>query len=56
MIVAGIVLLLLGFLTGIAILWWLGIILLVIGVVLLALSFRPYAGEGAGPWYHRRWY
>lgn len=55
MIIVGIVLLLLGFLTGISILWTLGIICLVIGIVLLALSFRPYEGA-ARPWYGRRWY
>jgi len=49
MIVIGIVLLLLGFLTGIAILWTLGIIVLVIGLILLLLG----AVHPVGP---RRWY
>lgn len=55
MIVIGIVLLVLGFLTGIGILWLLGLVCLVIGIILLAFSFRPYAGT-ARPWYGRRWY
>jgi hypothetical protein len=50
MIVIGVVLLLLGFLTGIGILWTIGIIALVIGLILLLVgSFgHPVAG--------RRWY
>lgn len=50
MVILGIVLLLAGFLLGIYILWVLGIICLVIGLILLALgSFgRPVGG--------RRWY
>ena len=54
MIVIGIILLLLGFLTGIAILWTLGIIVLVIGLILLVLSFS--GGGAGGAWYHRRYY
>jgi hypothetical protein len=49
MIVIGIVLLLLGFLTGIAILWTLGIIVLVIGLILLLLGA---AGHAVGPRRH----
>jgi hypothetical protein len=49
MIIVGIVLLLLGFLLKIAILWTLGIIVLVIGLILLLLgSF----GRAVGPRRH----
>ena len=49
MIVIGIVLLLLGFLTGIVLLETIGVILLVLGLILLLLgAFHP-----VGP---RRWY
>jgi membrane-bound ClpP family serine protease len=46
MIAIGIVLLLLGFLTGIAILWTLGIIVLVIGLILLLLGMTGHAFHG----------
>lgn len=49
MIILGIVLLLLGFLTGIAILWTLGIIVLIIGLILLLAG---YAGHAVGPRRH----
>lgn len=49
MIVIGIALLLLGFLTGIGILWTLGIIVLVIGLILLLAG---YAGHAVGPRRH----
>lgn len=47
MIVIGIILLLAGFLAGIAILWTLGIIVLVIGLILLLLGSagRPVRGR-----------
>jgi hypothetical protein len=50
MLILGIILLLLGWLTGIGILYALGTILVVVGVVLMLLSGagRPVAG--------RRWY
>lgn len=50
MIILGVVLLLLGFLTGIYILWVLGIVLLLVGIVLLAMghSGRPVGGRS---WY-----
>lgn len=49
MIVVGIVLLLLGFLTGVGILWTLGIIVLVVGLILFLLG---YAGHAVGPRRH----
>lgn len=53
MIVLGVILLLIGWLTGISILYTVGIILLIVGLVLLALGA---AGHGpAGPW-GGRWY
>jgi len=50
MIILGIVLLVLGFLLGISILWTLGIICLVVGLILLLVGSigHPVAG--------RRWY
>lgn len=55
MLIIGIVLLLAGFLLAIPILWTIGLICVVVGIILLALSFRPYGG-GARPWYGRRYY
>ena len=49
MIIIGIILLILGFLTGIAILWTLGIIALVIGLVLMLLGAL---GHAVGPRRH----
>jgi hypothetical protein len=51
MIVLGIILLIIGFLTGITILWTLGIILLVIGLILALVGA---AGRGVGG--RRHWY
>ena len=50
MIVIGAVLLVLGVVTGIGILWTLGLIALVVGVILLL------AGSIGHPVYGRRWY
>ena len=51
MIVLGLILLILGFLLGIGILWTIGIILIVVGVILWILGSmeRPVMGR-------RRWY
>ncbi|MFD8985758.1 DUF6131 family protein [Streptomyces sp. NPDC059564] len=46
MIVIGVVLLLIGFLTGISILWTIGIILLVVGAVLWILGSVGHAVGG----------
>lgn len=46
MIAIGIILLILGFLTGIAILWALGIIVLVTGLILLLLGMTGHAVRG----------
>ncbi|MGW6983814.1 DUF6131 family protein [Streptomyces sp. NPDC054932] len=46
MIVIGLILLLVGFLTGISILWTLGIILLVVGAVLWILGSVGHAVGG----------
>lgn len=53
MIIIGVVLLIAGFLLAIPILWTIGIICLVIGLILMALSF---GGGGGGGWYRRRYY
>ncbi|GII31861.1 DUF6131 family protein [Planotetraspora mira] len=47
MIVIGIILLIIGFLTGISILWTIGIIVLVIGLVLMLMGRmgRPVGGR-----------
>ncbi|MFF5439924.1 DUF6131 family protein [Streptomyces achromogenes] len=46
MIVLGVILLVIGFLTGISILWTIGIILAVIGVVLWILGAMGHAVAG----------
>lgn len=46
MIVAGLVLLVLGFIVKIQILWTIGVIVLVIGLVLLLLGSRGHAVAG----------
>jgi hypothetical protein len=42
----GVVLLVIGFVTGIAILWTLGVILLIIGLILLLLGASGHAVRG----------
>ena len=51
MIVLGIVLLIVGFITGIAILWTLGVILLVVGAVLALLGGTSRAVGGRRHYY-----
>lgn len=51
MIVLGLILLLIGFLAKIAILWTIGIIVLVIGVVLLLLGMAGRTVGGRKHWY-----
>ncbi|NKR44702.1 hypothetical protein GS506_05560 [Rhodococcus hoagii] len=51
MIVLGLILLVVGFLTGISILWTIGIILLVIGVILAILGATGRAVGGRRYWY-----
>jgi hypothetical protein len=50
----GVVLLVLGWLLGISILWILGVIAIVVGLVFYLTSFGAYAGSR--PWYHRRYW
>jgi len=52
----GIVLLVLGWLLGISILWILGVIAVVIGLLFFVFSFGEFAGPGRRPWYHRRYW
>jgi hypothetical protein len=49
MIILGVILLIIGFVTGIAVLWTIGIILLVIGLILALLGS---AGRMVGPRRH----
>jgi hypothetical protein len=46
MIILGILLLIIGFVTGIAILWTIGIVVVVIGLVLLLLGMAGHAVGG----------
>jgi hypothetical protein len=55
-IVVGIVLLILGLLTGISPLWILGIIAIVLGLIFFLLSLGAFVGPGSRPWYHRRYW
>ncbi|MFD4183178.1 DUF6131 family protein [Rhodococcus sp. NPDC058514] len=51
MIVLGLILLLIGWLTGISILWTIGIILVVIGAILFLLGATGRAVGGRKHWY-----
>ncbi|MET9878769.1 MULTISPECIES: DUF6131 family protein [Streptomycetaceae] len=51
MIILGIILLIIGFLTGISILWTLGVILVVIGLVLWVLGAMGHAVAGRRHYY-----
>ncbi|MFF2392353.1 DUF6131 family protein [Nocardia sp. NPDC058114] len=51
MIVLGLILLLIGFLTGISILWTIGIVLIVIGAILFLLGTTGRAVGGRKYWY-----
>jgi hypothetical protein len=51
MIILGLILLVLGFLLNVSILWTLGIIVLVIGVVLFALGSAGRAVGGRRHWF-----
>ena len=51
MIIFGLVLLLIGFVTGIAVLWTIGMILLIVGVVLWVLGSMGHAVGGRRHYY-----
>ena len=51
MIALGLILLLIGFLTGISILWTIGIVLLVVGVILALLGATGRVVGGRKHWY-----
>lgn len=51
MIILGLILLVLGFLLGISILWTIGIILIVVGVILWILGATGRAVGGRKYWY-----
>ena len=56
MVILGLILAIVGWLTGIGILITIGIIVLVVGLILLVLSFSGGAAAGPAPWYRRRYY
>lgn len=51
MIVLGLILLLIGFLTGISIIWTIGIVLVVVGVILALIGASGRAIGGRRYWY-----
>ena len=51
MIILGVILLIIGFVTGIAILWTIGIIVLVVGLILALLGFAGHAVGGRRHYY-----
>ncbi|WP_094191845.1 DUF6131 family protein [Streptomyces katrae] len=51
MIILGVILLIVGFLTGISIIWTIGVILVVIGLVLWVLGAVGHAGGGRRHYY-----
>ena len=51
MIILGVILLIIGFITGLAWLWTIGIILIVIGIILAILGAVGHAVGGRKVWY-----
>ncbi|MFM1731321.1 DUF6131 family protein [Prescottella soli] len=51
MIVLGLILLVIGFLTGVSIIWTIGIVLVVVGVVLALIGASGRAVGGRRYWY-----
>jgi len=51
MIILGVILLIIGFVTGIAILWTIGIIVLAVGLILALLGFAGHAVGGRRHYY-----
>ena len=51
MVILGILLLIIGFVTGIAILWTLGIVVVIIGVILALLGMAGHAVGGRRHYY-----
>ena len=51
MIILGILLLIIGFVTGIAILWTIGIVVVVIGLILMLLGMAGHAVGGRRHYY-----
>ena len=51
MIILGIILLIIGFVAGIAILWTIGIVVLVIGVVMALLGMAGHSVGGRGHYF-----
>ena len=46
MIILGVILLIIGFVTGIAIIWTIGIVLVIVGLILALLGFAGHAVGG----------
>lgn len=51
MIILGVILLALGFIFGLAILWQIGLVLLVIGLILLVFGYAGHPLGGRKHWY-----
>jgi hypothetical protein len=51
MIILGVILLIIGFVTGIAIIWTIGIIVAIVGVILALLGFAGHAVGGRRHYY-----
>jgi len=51
MIILGIILIIIGFIVGIPVLWWIGVVLLVIGLILALLGATGRAVGGRAHWY-----
>ncbi|HEY2075942.1 MAG TPA: DUF6131 family protein [Streptosporangiaceae bacterium] len=51
MIILGVILLIIGFVTGIAIIWTIGIIVTIVGVILALLGFAGHAVGGRRHYY-----
>lgn len=51
MIILGVILLIIGFVTGVAIIWTLGIIVVIVGAILALLGFAGHAVGGRSHYY-----
>jgi hypothetical protein len=51
MIILGVILLIIGFVTGVAIIWTLGIIVVIVGAILALLGFAGHAVGGRRHYY-----
>jgi Family of unknown function (DUF6131) len=51
MIILGVILLIIGFVTGIAIIWTIGIVVVIVGLILALLGFAGHAVGGRRHYY-----